>query len=215
MKLCKKCNEEKELTYFYSYKRISTYCKICTNIINKENKDKNKDKIELQQKEYRIKSKEHKRLYNFLNKERIKEKSREYRELNKDIIYEKRKLYRIKNKDKINDYRKKKLLNDPLFKLSHTIRNSIKNSIKKQGYSKKSKTYIILGCSYEFFKTYIEDKFDEKMSWNNHGNYWHLDHIIPISWAKDEEELYKLNHYTNFQPLSAIQNLSKNNNYAG
>lgn len=124
-------------------------------------------------------------------------------------------MYRIKNKDKINDYRNKKLLNDPLFKLSHTIRNLIKNSIKKQGYSKTSKTYNILGCSYEFFKIYIEDKFDDKMSWDNHGKYWHLDHIIPISWAKDEEELYKLNHYTNYQPLSAIENLSKNNNFAG
>ena len=69
-----------------------------------------------------------------------------------------------------------------------------------------------MGCSYEFFKIYIEDKFDDKMSWDNHGKYWHLDHIIPISWAKDEEELYKLNHYTNYQPLSAIENLSKNNN---
>jgi hypothetical protein len=51
--------------------------------------------------------------------------------------------------------------------------------------------------------------------WNNHGTYWHLDHIIPISWAKSEEEVYKLNHYTNFQPLSAFENLAKNNRFAG
>jgi hypothetical protein len=53
------------------------------------------------------------------------------------------------------------------------------------------------------------------MSWTNHGNYWHLDHIIPVSWAKSEKELYELNHYTNYQPLSAKENLSKNNKFAG
>lgn len=53
------------------------------------------------------------------------------------------------------------------------------------------------------------------MFWNNHGTYWHLDHIIPISWAKSEEEVYKLNHYTNYQPLSAFENLAKNNRFAG
>ena len=154
MKLCKKCNEEKELVFFYSYKRISTYCKICTNIINRENKYKNKDKIELQQKVYRIENKEHKKLYNLLNKERIKEKSREYRELNKDIISEQRKLYRIKNLDKINDYRYKKLLNDPLFKLSHTIRNLIKNSIKNKVIAKPQK-HIIYWVVLMNFSKYI------------------------------------------------------------
>lgn len=60
-----------------------------------------------------------------------------------------------------------------------------------------------------------QERFDEYMFWNNHGTYWHLDHIIPISWAKSEEEVYKLNHYTNYQPLSAFENLAKNNRFAG
>ena len=217
MKLCKKCGNDKDYSLFYTFKnnKISTYCKICTNFINNENKKKNKDKIELQQKEYRKENKENKRLYNLLNKDRIKEQRKEYRELNKDRIKEQRKEYRSLNRDKINSYRNQKMLNDPLFKLSHTVRNLIKDSIKKQGYSKKSKTYEILGCSFEDFKIYIEGKFDEFMFWDNHGTYWHLDHIIPISWAKSEEEVYKLNNYTNYQPLSAFENLVKNNRFAG
>ena len=217
MKLCKKCGNDKDYSLFYTFKnnKISTYCKICTNFINNENKKKNKDKIELQQKEYRKENKENKKLYNLLNKDRIKERSKEYRELNKDIIKEQRKEYRSLNRDKINSYRKEKMLNDPLFKLSHSIRNRIKDSIKNLGYSKKSKTYDILGCSFEDFKIYIEEKFDEFMFWDNHGTYWHLDHIIPISWAKSEEEVYKLNNYTNYQPLSAFENLAKNNRFAG
>ena len=49
------------------------------------------------------------------------------------------------------------------------------------------------------------------MSWSNHGK-WHLDHIIPISSARTKEEAIKLNHYSNFQPLWAIDNLVKHNN---
>ena len=48
------------------------------------------------------------------------------------------------------------------------------------------------------------------MNWENAGK-WHLDHIYPVSLAKDEEELLKLNHYTNFQPLWAVDNIKKGN----
>ena len=49
---------------------------------------------------------------------------------------------------------------------------------------------------------------------NNHGE-WHLDHIKPVSWANDEEELLSLNYYTNFQPKWSFDNLSKGNRYEG
>ena len=48
------------------------------------------------------------------------------------------------------------------------------------------------------------------MTWNNYGE-WELDHIIPISSATTEEEVYKLNHYTNFQPLWMSENRKKGN----
>lgn len=46
------------------------------------------------------------------------------------------------------------------------------------------------------------------MSFDNQGE-WHLDHIIPLATAETEEEIIRLNHYTNFQPLWAFDNLSK------
>lgn len=65
---------------------------------------------------------------------------------------------------------------------------------------------------------YIEEKFESWMNWNNNGMYtsnynetWHLDHIIPISKALNEEDIIKLNHYTNFQPLCSKKNLEKGN----
>ena len=50
------------------------------------------------------------------------------------------------------------------------------------------------------------------MNWGNYGK-WHLDHIIPISFAKNEEGVKKINHYTNFQPLEATENIVKRNKF--
>jgi len=46
------------------------------------------------------------------------------------------------------------------------------------------------------------------MSWDNYGE-WHIDHIIPLCSATTVEELEKLCHYTNLQPLWAEENLFK------
>ena len=108
------------------------------------------------------------------------------------------------------EYCKKRRLTEPLYKLKCNIRNLIRSSIIKKGYAKKSKTYVYLGCSYDEFKIHLERQFAKGMTWQN-THRWHLDHIYPVSLAKDEEELIKLNHYTNFQPLWAADNLKKGN----
>lgn len=80
--------------------------------------------------------------------------------------------------------------------------------------SKSYKTLDILGISIADFKLFIESKFIDNMSWDNYGE-WHLDHVIPISYGKNIEEIYKLSYYTNFQPLWMIDNCSKGNRYIG
>lgn len=89
-----------------------------------------------------------------------------------------------------------------------SIRNLIRDKIKKGGYTKESKTSEILGCSFEEFKLYLESKFEPWMTWENYGLYnsktnygWDIDHIIPISSSKTKEDIIKLNHYTNLQPM--------------
>ena len=116
------------------------------------------------------------------------------------------------NRIKKKNYIKQKM-NDPLFKLVFNTRTLIRNSIKRQYTKKSKKTQEILGCSFEEFKIYLEEQFDENMNWDNQGSYWHMDHKKPISLAMSEEEVYELNHYTNFQPLYWEDNLSKGNKY--
>jgi hypothetical protein len=92
------------------------------------------------------------------------------------------------------------------------IRNLIYISIKKQGYSKKSKTFETLGCSYEDFKQHLERQFTKGMTWDNHGQ-WHIDHVVPLSKfdLTDRSQFLKACHYTNLQPLWAIDNIRKSN----
>ena len=68
----------------------------------------------------------------------------------------------------------------------------------------------MVGMSSIEFKAYLEKQFKDGMSWENYGyRGWHIDHIIPISSANNEEELIKLCHYTNLQPLWAVDNFKK------
>ncbi len=61
----------------------------------------------------------------------------------------------------------------------------------------------------EFIK-HIESRFWPGMNWQNHAYYgWHIDHRIPLSSAKTVEEVAKLCHYSNLQPLWWNDNFAK------
>ena len=111
---------------------------------------------------------------------------------------------------KVNTWVKEKRQTDDVYRFISSARQLLSQSLKNQGYKKGSKSEQILGCEWNFFKEYIERHFESGMSWNNYGK-WHLDHIYPISKATSYEMALELNHYTNFQPLWAFDNISKNN----
>lgn len=160
---------------------------------------------------------EYKLKYYQNNKELIKEKNAKYYEKTKEDRKIRDAEYYIKNKEKIRERRKKyklmKIKTDPLYRLINNIRKLILMSIKLKGYNKNSKTAEILGCSFVEFRIHLESKFESWMSWDNYGKYngtpnfgWDIDHIIPMSSGKNEEEIIKLNHYTNLQPLCSLVN---------
>lgn len=120
-----------------------------------------------------------------------------------------RKLYVENNKTKVYEAYRAWINSSTKNKLSHRVRNLIRRSIKNRGYTKRSKTHEILGCDWELFKTHIERQFVKGMDWEKMGEEIHIDHIIPVSSAKSEEEVIALNHFTNLRPMWAKENMSK------
>ena len=193
------------------------------------NKEKVKDKAKIYYEANKEKQLENcKRRYE-ANKDKINEYKKKWYQENKDKNKEKRKIYYEANKDKMREYKKKwyqenkdkhikrstnytkqRRKTDPLFRIILNMRNMMNRAIKTK------RTEEILGCSFNELKQHLEDQFTEGMTWDNYGFYgWHIDHIVPLSHFNllDEAEVAKANHYTNLQPLWAIDNLSKGNRY--
>lgn len=185
-KKCSKCKEEKLLFEFIKDKSkksgYKSQCKICVSNQHKIYRDNNRDEIS--------------------------KKRRKYYLDNIDITKNKDRDYRLKNQDKLRQKRKEKYQIDSLHKLRVNLRRRINFYLK----NKNSSSFNILGCSVDFLKSYIEERFDVGMSWENYGiNGWHLDHIVPLSSAKNKYDIIKLCHYSNLQPLWAKDNLKKGN----
>lgn len=100
-------------------------------------------------------------------------------------------------------YVKRKRKKDTLFNLSFNIRQSISASLRKRGYTKKSKTHEILGCGFKELITHLNNN-PYGFRYGNPG--LDIDHIIPISTAKTKEDVIRLNHHTNLQLLPSSYN---------
>lgn len=173
---------------------IVSYCKICTAIKKKEYNDAIDPNIK----------RDRKRKSYLKNKDNYIIRYKEYQEANK----EKYTLWR-------RDYEKNIKYTKPLTHLTRNIRSLIKVSFRRSFLKESKSTSAILCCSWEDFKHHIESQFLPWMSWDNYGNVcesleydcsWDLDHIIPVSLATTEEEVYLLNHWSNFQPLCSFKN---------
>lgn len=173
----------------------------CLNCINKRNRLKNK-------------------FYNH-NSSKKKEYSRKWYLNNIESIKIKKKQYNIDNRDALIKYKRKyekdRRDNDVIFKLTCNARGCIKDSFKracKGTYKKSEKTESILGCKIPEFIEHLQSLFTNGMTLENHGKCaecWQIDHIIPISSATNEEDIIRLCHYTNLQPLWRDVNIQKSN----
>lgn len=185
-----------------------------------EYKQNNKDKRKVNRELNKEKINNQKKIFYENNKEKILEAQKEYYENNKEERIKYSKIYNLinkeKNKEKLKIYYQNKWKNNPTYRLKSNVSRRIRYSLTINGLTKKNKTSDILGCSLEDFKSYIESKFESWMTWENMGNpkdgileinkTWDIDHIIPISSAKTESDILKLNHHSNLQPLCSYTN---------
>jgi hypothetical protein len=218
-KKCSNCSEVKEYCNFSKLKKSKTgyksQCKICAKIERKEYLSKYPEVG----KEYRKNNKEllakNKSAYYQDNKEAIKEKVDAWKKQNSEKfkISQKKSLEKNKEKYQLANYQweKNKRATDPEYRLIRNLRSLIGQSFSRilKGKLKRSKKSIdLLSCDFNFFFDYIKFQFKEGMTLDNYGE-WELDHIKPISSAKNIKEAEELNHYTNFQPLWKSENRIK------
>ena len=195
MKNCFKCGNISLKSNFYKNSKskdgLRTKCKTCCKNDDKKHYNKNRNLILSQHKNY-------------------------YNE-NRDLILDKRKNYYNENYNKIInrqvEYQKYKRATDPNFKLIENLRSRTRNAFKSQNIKKSNKTLELVGCTKDFFQSWIQFQLYGNMTVENYGKIWTLDHTIPISSfnLSNENEKRKCFFWSNLRPMYVKENISKGN----
>lgn len=209
MNICSMCKESLPVTSFHkknaNKNKLASWCKKCCSSYKKQKRKKNRDEINKQKREeYLNNIEEHrvrkKNTYK-RHKDQIKARMKKYYENNKERILKRNSIYH-------KEYEKKKKEIDPVYKLKKQLRALMYNSLRNQGYTKKSKTYEILGTDrdtvLEYFRKLWKDRYNEELP-----DKYDIHHIIPCHTARTEDELIKLQHYMNLEPLKREDHLRK------
>ena len=198
------------------------------NAYMREWRKNNRDKVKAQNRKYREEHKseaaEYHKAWRDKNREHLngqarekykenptafKERKERYIVSHQERYKESNKRYKQENRQKCPDYERNKRHSDPVYRFRTSVRCLIWGYAKKKGYKGNKKTWELVGCDFDTFLAYIQSQFEDGMTLENYGHgegKWNIDHIIPISTAKTDEDVERLNHYTNLRPMWATDN---------
>jgi len=204
-KKCGRCQVSKSFQEFNKNKNakfgLNGHCRSCQKEIKQVWDSKNREHI----KEY------------YSNPENIKRARDLYKKrYDSDPIFREKELEKNRTRRRTDDAKtvarkqRKEWYKIPKNRIACSLRVRIRLALK--GKSKSARTEYLTGCTFSELKEFLESKFSPNMNWDNYGE-WHIDHIKPLSSfdLSKEEELLKACHYTNLQPLWAIDNKKKGN----
>jgi hypothetical protein len=185
----KKCLETKPLSEFGNKKNspdgINPWCKSCNREYAKNYRKTNPDNIRKTQRSYLDK-----------NKDKVKQWNKNHFENNKDRVRERAR----------NNYQKYSQI--PEKRIMINCRNYLVKLLK---HKKSNHTEDLVGCTPKFLKEWLEYQFDSKMSWDNYGTYWHIEHVIPCA-SFDFSEIKQQRvcfNWRNIRPFEGSENISK------
>jgi hypothetical protein len=210
-KFCTKCGAElpKTKDYFHYGKQAgwSGGCKECNNKQNREYHHANSDTVKAKAKKYYQEHKEEKLKY-------CKQYRSDNLEERKTVALQ----YYYNNKTEIHNKVKKRYHEDVQFNIECKVRGRIREAFKRRGISKSHKTIDLLGCSYQFYQSYLTVCFTEGMTWALYlsGDIV-ADHIKPIVLfdLTDEKQVLEGFNWMNTRPMWKNENESKNSFYQG
>lgn len=220
MKTCTICRTEKPYSDFHRQASrtdgYANWCKPCKSKKKKLEYEKDRPRCLEKMAAYRranpLKVSDGKKAARLKNIDIYNEKARQRYRDNRDSILE----YMAKRRKekwpellaKQTKYIRERLRRDPLFRLTYSVRNRTFVALRDKGYGKKSRTAEMIGCDWQALSEHLQARFQEGMTMDNYGK-WHVDHVVPLSSASSEEELIRLCHFTNLQPLWAADNIRK------
>lgn len=206
LKKCYVCKEYKPLTEFHRNKSkkdgLSNLCKKCAIAYQAEYRERTVEK----RKAYRHK-------YYLAHRDVTREKNDRWMKEHQEQYDEWVKSWRKRTREHRNklrrEWHRREVKNNPVYVSTGRVRCLIRQSIRKNGYSKGTKTAKILGCDFNTFWEHLLQTWED-----NYGNPWageeyDIDHIVPLATAKTEKDVIKLCHYTNLQMLTPKDNRKK------
>ena len=165
---------------------------------------------------YKKGGKEKQRQWLKKNRERRNASVRKWRQLNREKVaaIQRKAARKRRLSGKTGFYKRNRYQNDQKYRLMRNLRTRLCGAFRAQGVRKTTSTMKLCGCSLEKLKQHLESQFTEGMTWDNKGD-WHVDHIKPCASfdLTDPEEQKKCFHYTNLQPLWALDNMRKGAKY--
>lgn len=205
-KICKVCLINQPLSEFYKEKKREvwkTSCKSCERAKSAAYKLANLEKVRAGYRDYARK-----------NADRQKANREKYVIEKKDRIAQKAKEYWSKPENRARKAANKRAhyQSNAHFRILDNCRTRIYKALKHN--RKSQSTLDLIGCSLEQLRLHLESQFRDGMTWDNHGE-WHIDHIKPCAsfdLSKPDEQK-KCFHYTNLQPLWAVENILKRDIY--
>lgn len=190
----------------YSRTGICYQCKRDENKRDRERYPKRAKELSRQQ--YKV-HRDKKLAYSQLWAEENREKSNFIKRKNKQKYKEE---YLQQEKDRQKELRK----NNPSWRLSRIVSKRVWHYLKVNNSSKNNLSWTqLVNLNIDELKIHLERQFTKDMTWDNHGTYWHIDHLIPQSWFINNSEFQiqeGLNlcwAIPNLRPLKKLDNLSK------
>lgn len=150
------------------------------------------------------------REYKKRNREKISKYNSRYKQENKNIISQYNKEYDKKHRKEIQKRQTRQHKERRKIDMEYKMFICLKNRLSKFYRGENAKIRELLGCSASFLIEWLEHLFTTEMSWENHGTYWHVDHVIMCSYfdlTKFEDRKLCFN-WRNLRPLKASVNMS-------